>query len=500
MSPRTRRGRYAASSNLNTPSCSSATSPAPSTTLQPGMSPFMSLEDAATLNIQVMSPFGAGKDKSDQAYASDGEEDKAKPGRSSVSKLKTISPLQQESVVPWTQHEHLDNSEQEDDGPEISSSPPPLPQSGAPKMLPAKSKGDKGKQKKQPAGTFNEQSEFSDTGHSSASSFSSASVTDISSAVITKKKTSKDRLRLTDEEEEDLVNWYRDNPILYDKTCREYRNTEKKNAIHAEKAATMGKTAYDLQTWRNSMRTQYGKLTKPGPSGTEKKNLTVREKWIVKCFSFLKNHVTHKSGLEVGAVVSSWGRSKAAQQQVQQKDISISSTKRLVEARSEVLESQDHSSLLDGSSSSSVAFQGRPGTGKKRRASEDVCVRDILEEMRRFHSSRDAVPPASHPFLEKYSAVNEKWKTACTLLFQEGLDLPHHLRVPIVKEMTFKIYQAQEQHHQQLVQQKQHQQEAFQSVPMMPSSTFHLPAPTFPSQLFEPSMQQRFQPSQSQRM
>ena len=41
---------------------------------------------------------------------------------------------------------------------------------------------------------------------------------------------------VTDEQEELLVNWLKDNPILYNKGLKEYKNKEKKTAMWTDKA------------------------------------------------------------------------------------------------------------------------------------------------------------------------------------------------------------------------------------------------------------------------
>ena len=89
---------------------------------------------------------------------------------------------------------------------------------------------------------------------------------------------------------------YRDNPMQYDKSCSNYRNADKINPIEAQKADSMGMPPAELRVWRTSMRTQYGKLAKPGPSATGKKTLTAWEDWIL---SFLSQHVIHKGAMEV---------------------------------------------------------------------------------------------------------------------------------------------------------------------------------------------------------
>ncbi len=46
----------------------------------------------------------------------------------------------------------------------------------------------------------------------------------------------KEPLLLTDEQQADVIDWLKENTIIYNKRLREYRNTEKKNKLWADKA------------------------------------------------------------------------------------------------------------------------------------------------------------------------------------------------------------------------------------------------------------------------
>lgn len=53
------------------------------------------------------------------------------------------------------------------------------------------------------------------------------------------KKVRKKGLNLTDEQEEDLVEWVKAHPILYDKSLRANKDVAKKRALWEEKAAEL---------------------------------------------------------------------------------------------------------------------------------------------------------------------------------------------------------------------------------------------------------------------
>ena len=280
--------------SLNTPVTSAAPSPAPSQSI---MSPLMELHDPAVKDLPIISPSALVLPSPAPVAPSPAP---VAPSPAPVAPSPAPSPAPMRSSTPKTVTKpatpHLSpvQSDAEEDDRSPTPPPPAPPAPAAPaapadekkkKKLATKSKGAKGKASPVPS------SEDDDSGSQSSKS---------SGPKITKIKTSKDRLKITAEEEEDLVEWYRANELFYNKSAKDYRNTEKKNSLEVAKAEELGKSPQDLHVWRTSMRTQYGKLTKPGPSGTKKKNLTAREEWILRCFSFLKQHMLHKPGKEVG--------------------------------------------------------------------------------------------------------------------------------------------------------------------------------------------------------
>ena len=76
---------------------------------------------------------------------------------------------------------------------------------------------------------------------------------------------------LDEQQEEDLADWWREHPGLYDKSNETYRRKTKKAKLIAEKAQVMGVRSFDaamLAGWMKSMRTMYGKEEKAkGKSG-----------------------------------------------------------------------------------------------------------------------------------------------------------------------------------------------------------------------------------------
>ncbi len=85
------------------------------------------------------------------------------------------------------------------------------------------------------------------------------------------KKEKKTR-QLTVEEEDDMAEWLKMNPCLYNKKLETYRNTDMKKRLREDKAAEFSNIDVEyLLSW--SIRTRYAKLSKL-PTGSEAHELT----------------------------------------------------------------------------------------------------------------------------------------------------------------------------------------------------------------------------------
>ena len=70
---------------------------------------------------------------------------------------------------------------------------------------------------------------------------------------------------LDEQQEEELADWWREHPGLYDKSNETYRRKTKKDKLIAEKPRVMGVQGFDaamLAGWMKSIRTMYGKEEK----------------------------------------------------------------------------------------------------------------------------------------------------------------------------------------------------------------------------------------------
>ncbi|XP_055518995.1 uncharacterized protein LOC129713746 [Leucoraja erinacea] len=95
------------------------------------------------------------------------------------------------------------------------------------------------------------------------------------------------------EQEGELVDWYRDNPELYDKNHRQFRNTKRRFMMLEDKAKEFpGCTCDQLCQFYKSQRTRYGRLTRSlHKSGSGTRFVTERQQWIVEKWGFINDHI-----------------------------------------------------------------------------------------------------------------------------------------------------------------------------------------------------------------
>ena len=95
--------------------------------------------------------------------------------------------------------------------------------------------------------------------------------------------TAKGKYSLRKRQEEELLNWIKDNEFVYRRDAARYKE---KHAAWQKKAEQMGLPVEHLNKWFKNNRDQFRKLTKT-QSGQAKKRLTERERWVVTNFEFL---------------------------------------------------------------------------------------------------------------------------------------------------------------------------------------------------------------------
>ena len=80
---------------------------------------------------------------------------------------------------------------------------------------------------------------------------------DVCPAASDPKKKPKKTTDLTDEEEEVMALWRRENECLYNKKFNAYKDMQKKNKLWDDQAKEMNKDMEMLQIWYRSLRTRY---------------------------------------------------------------------------------------------------------------------------------------------------------------------------------------------------------------------------------------------------
>ena len=107
-----------------------------------------------------------------------------------------------------------------------------------------------------------------------------------------KRRAKKNPCNLSIADEELMLEFIRDNPVLWNVKMTDYRRKDKKDKIWEDQAQLMEKTADTLKGWFRSLRDTHTRLDKR-KSGDGAPHLTEREEWIVSKFVFLKT-VTHR--------------------------------------------------------------------------------------------------------------------------------------------------------------------------------------------------------------
>ena len=114
-----------------------------------------------------------------------------------------------------------------------------------------------------------------------SSSVSSSVSIDIStSSCLADNKGKKNPCNLSIAEEELMLEFIIDNPVLWNVKMTDYRQKDKKDKIWEDQAQLMEKTSDTLKGWFRSLRDTHTCLDKK-KSGDSSPNLTEREEWIM---------------------------------------------------------------------------------------------------------------------------------------------------------------------------------------------------------------------------
>ena len=107
-----------------------------------------------------------------------------------------------------------------------------------------------------------------------------------------------EKLLLTPDQEQQLVDWFEAHPEFWDKENVGFKRKGKKDALLDDLAKDMELVGSQILTWFQSQRSMYGRLLKKttGPSGTGLRLATAMQKWNLANFAFLRSHVAARTG------------------------------------------------------------------------------------------------------------------------------------------------------------------------------------------------------------
>ena len=117
--------------------------------------------------------------------------------------------------------------------------------------------------------------------------------TDVESTQSKQKKGQMKSIFLSDSGEEAIVEFVKQHKELYDKTNDSFKDTQKKERLWEQLAATRNLPVKTVKKWFNTQRISYGKLTQT-KSGQGAEKSTERQTGLKDSFSFLRGHIRRK--------------------------------------------------------------------------------------------------------------------------------------------------------------------------------------------------------------
>ncbi|XP_030840863.1 uncharacterized protein LOC105446597 [Strongylocentrotus purpuratus] len=215
-------------------------------------------------------------------------------GRRSSRKTRKNPPVSEQPQQPPQAEEEAQKVEEE--GPslaELTVPPPPKDDRG-------KGRGKKGKARdKRKRRDSHEDSDAEEVQSEAAQEEADSEDEAESEVPVTEKKRRKAKapaVNLTPEQEEDISEWLKLNPWLWDKNEKDYRLRDTKQGGCNDKAAEMGLTAAELRRRIKTLKDIAVKALKPPPSGAGGRICTPQQQRCVELFGFLAKKVVRRPG------------------------------------------------------------------------------------------------------------------------------------------------------------------------------------------------------------
>ncbi|XP_050697754.1 uncharacterized protein LOC126986088 [Eriocheir sinensis] len=215
------------------------------------------------------------------------------------------------------------------------------------------------------------------------------------------------RGRFTPAQEEELAQWFCDNPCFYDQSQRFHFNRAKRDKMMQDKARSMGLNASKLQTWWNTMRTRYGKLRGTvGKSSSGGRKPTPRQAWVVRRFSFLESYLQVRSASARHALAP------------RQKPAAEAAATEEEEEEEEVAPPEQPAS---SSSAASTPAQATPGTfpGSAHRRGAQAMSRSSEEAMAEMSSRMVVLMPLQDQMKQFMTDARNKKVSFCSWVANE---------------------------------------------------------------------------------
>ena len=101
--------------------------------------------------------------------------------------------------------------------------------------------------------------------------------------------------------EKKMAEYVQDNPFIYDKGDKNFRNREKKRKFWEDRGLEFNETGDRMQRWFDSKRSTYGRLRKKIEKSGNARHRFTAKKWAFDLMELLESHILrHRPGHDLG--------------------------------------------------------------------------------------------------------------------------------------------------------------------------------------------------------